>query len=124
MQTLNRLTLNGSDFHNKYSFNERKGLATRLQTNYPDRIPIIVMPGNKTAPSISRHKFLAPADIALYRFVYEVRKHITVNPEESIFIFCNGVTPPLSSNLDAVYQRYKDADGFLYIYYTRENTFG
>jgi GABA(A) receptor-associated protein len=46
------------------------------------------------------------------------------SPEKAIFIFVNNVLPPSSSLLSQVYQEHMDEDGFLYVVYSSENTFG
>ncbi len=46
------------------------------------------------------------------------------SPEKAIFIFVNNVLPPSSSLLSQVYQEHMDEDGFLYVLYSSENTFG
>jgi hypothetical protein len=51
-------------------------------------------------------------------------QRIKLSPEKAIFIFVNNVLPPSSSLLSHVYAEHKDADGFLYIVYSSENTFG
>ena len=47
-----------------------------------------------------------------------------LSPEEAIFIFSG--SSMLSSNtlISAIYEKHKDADGFLYVKYSGENTFG
>jgi GABA(A) receptor-associated protein len=47
-----------------------------------------------------------------------------LSPEEAIFIFSG--SSMLSSNalISAIYEKSKDNDGFLYIKYSGENTFG
>ena len=49
---------------------------------------------------------------------------LIVSPEKAIFIFVNNVIPPSSSLLSQVYQEHADEDGFLYVTYSSENTFG
>ena len=91
------------------------------------------------------NRFLVPADITVGKFVYEIRKHMKLSPEKAIFLFVNNVLPPTGKNIPPfaantnphdtpplstaelmshIYNKYKDADGFLYITYSGENTFG
>ena len=55
---------------------------------------------------------------------YVIRKRIKLSPEKAIFIFVNNVLPPTAALMSAVYEEHKDEDGFLYISYSGENTFG
>ena len=43
---------------------------------------------------------------------------------ERLFIFINETMPPISENMSLVYNKHEDEDGFLYITYSGENTFG
>jgi len=58
------------------------------------------------------------------QFVYVVRKRIKLSPEKAIFIFVNNTLPPTAALISAIYEEHKDEDGFLYVTYSGENTFG
>jgi GABA(A) receptor-associated protein len=58
------------------------------------------------------------------QFVYVIRKRIKLSPEKAIFIFVNNVLPPTAALMSSIYDEHKDDDGFLYIAYSGENTFG
>ncbi|KAJ3405473.1 ubiquitin-like protein atg8 [Chytriomyces hyalinus] len=104
---------------------KRKGEAERIRQKYPDRIPCIVEKAEKSdIATIDKKKYLVPCDLTVGQFVYVIRKRIKLSPEKAIFIFVNNVLPPSSSLLSQVYQEHKDEDGFLYIVYSSENTFG
>jgi GABA(A) receptor-associated protein len=45
-------------------------------------------------------------------------------PEKAIFVFVDNHIPMQSSLMSAIYDQSKDKDGFLYIKYAGENTFG
>jgi len=47
-----------------------------------------------------------------------------LSPEKAIFLFVNNVLPPTAELMSRIYKDYKDEDGFLYITYSGENTFG
>jgi GABA(A) receptor-associated protein len=75
-------------------------------------------------PSIDKKKYLVPSDLTVGQFVYVIRKRIKLAPEKAIFIFVNDVLPPTNSLMSAIYDQHKDKDGFLYVTYSGENTFG
>ena len=56
--------------------------------------------------------------------MYIIRKRIKLKPEESIYIFTDDKLIPSSMILSTVYEKNKNEDGFLYMVYTAENTFG
>ena len=69
-------------------------------------------------------KFLVPADLTIGQFMYVIRKRIKINSEKSLFMFVNGKIPPTARLMSIVYDENKNEDGFLYITYSGENTFG
>ncbi|CAO3656905.1 unnamed protein product [Mucor hiemalis] len=114
-----------SKFKDEHNFEKRKAEADRIRQKYPDRIPVICEKVDKSdIPTIDKKKYLVPADLTVGQFVYVIRKRIKLSPEKAIFIFVNEILPPVASVLSTIYDEYKDEDGFLYITYSGENTFG
>ncbi|XP_020243337.1 autophagy-related protein 8C-like [Asparagus officinalis] len=58
------------------------------------------------------------------QFVYVVRKRIKLSAEKAIFIFVKNTLPPTAAMMSSIYEENKDEDGFLYMTYSGENTFG
>ena len=56
--------------------------------------------------------------------IYIVRKRIKIAPEKALFIFVNGTMPATHASVDEIYEKHQDEDGFLYLTYCTENTFG
>ena len=75
-------------------------------------------------PDIDKHKFLVPNDLTVGQFLYVIRKRIQLNKEQALFIYINNILPTTSDSISYVYNTYVDPDGFLYIQYSGENTFG
>ena len=104
---------------------KRKSEAQRIRAKYPDRIPVICEKDDRSdIPDIDKKKYLVPADLTVGQFVYVIRKRIKLSPEKAIFIFINNILPPTASLMSTIYEEQKDSDGFLYITYSGENTFG
>lgn len=112
------------DLRKKFSVETRKRIADRLLEQHPDRIPVIVLRGTSRDPEIDRKKFLVPSDLPVYRFINELRHHINIKPHQALFIFFGGRTLAHSNTMSDMYSRHKDPDGFLYVTYSIENTFG
>jgi GABA(A) receptor-associated protein len=83
-----------------------------------------VIKPNKNTPELDKHKYLVPGDIHVGEFVNIIRKRIKVDSQKAIFLLVNNILPPTASLISSVYNEHKDEDGFLYIVYTLENTFG
>ena len=114
-----------SSFKNEHPFEKRSAEARRIRSKYPDRIPVICERAERSdIPDIDKKKYLVPADLTVGQFVYVIRKRIKMSSEKAIFIFINSVLPPTAALMSSIYEEQKDEDGFLYITYSGENTFG
>jgi GABA(A) receptor-associated protein len=112
-------------FKNEHPLEQRKAEAERIRQKYPNRIPVICEKVEKSdIPTIDKKKYLVPADLTVGQFIYVIRKRIKLSPEKAIFVFVNNVLPPTATLMSQIYDEYKDEDGFLYISYSGENTFG
>ncbi|GAB2231582.1 hypothetical protein Droror1_Dr00010591 [Drosera rotundifolia] len=108
-----------------FSFEMRKAESARIKEKFPERIPIIVERAERTdIPDIDKKKYLVPADLTVGQFVYVVRKRVKLSADKAIFIFVKNTLPPTGALLSAIYEEHKDEDGFLYMTYSGENTFG
>ncbi|CDP05733.1 unnamed protein product [Coffea canephora] len=114
-----------SSFKLEHPLERRQAEAARIREKYPDRIPVIVEKAEKSdIPDIDKKKYLVPADLTVGQFVYVVRKRIKLSAEKAIFIFVKNILPPTAAMMSAIYEENKDEDGFLYMTYSGENTFG
>eukprot|EP01012_Entosiphon_sulcatum_P003677 TRINITY_DN11258_c0_g1_i1.p1 TRINITY_DN11258_c0_g1~~TRINITY_DN11258_c0_g1_i1.p1 ORF type:complete len:120 (+),score=23.90 TRINITY_DN11258_c0_g1_i1:25-384(+) len=114
-----------SKFQEENSFEKRKDEADRIRQKYPDRIPVICEKAQGSdIPEIDKNKYLVPADLNVGQFVYVIRKRIRLSPEKAVFLFVNNALPPTAALMAHLYESQKDADGFLYMRYSGENTFG
>lgn len=75
-------------------------------------------------PDIDKKKYLVPSDLTVGQFQYVIRKRIKLAPEKALFIFVSNSIPPTASLMSTVYEEQKDDDGFLYVQYSGESTFG
>ena len=114
------------NYKNKYSFTERFNEACKITQKYPFRIPIICERYQKSIhlPNIKKTKYLVHQDLTIGHFLYIIRQNIAILPETAIYISINNIIPPTSISMITLYENYKDDDGFLYVNYSTENTFG
>ena len=114
------------NYKNKFSHIERFNEALKITQKYPFKIPIICekYPNLSNIPDIKKHKYLVPMELTIGNFLYIIRKNINITPEKALFIYINNIIPPTSTNMITLYDNYKDEEGFLYINYSSENTFG
>ncbi|XP_054787541.1 autophagy-related protein 8C-like isoform X2 [Prosopis cineraria] len=99
--------------------------SARIREKYPDRIPVIVERADRSdIADVDKKKYLVPGDLSVGQFVYVIRKRIKLSAEKAIFVFINNILPPTAALMSAIYEEHKDEDGFLYMTYSGENTFG
>merc|ERR1712166_1069788 len=115
-----------SSFKEQHAFDKRVEEADKIRKKHADRIPVICERADGSdIPEIDRKKYLVPQELTVGQFVYVVRKRLRLPPEKAIFIFGDGHLPSTGAALmSQMYKDYKDQDGFLYITYSGENTFG
>ena len=115
-----------SAFKKKYDFNSRKEESAKILKKYTDKCPIIVENSKKsTLEKLDKCKFLVPNDLTIAQFMVVLRKRIKISNEESFFLFINdNILVSSSQTVSNVYSSYKNEDGFLYLTYCNENTFG
>jgi GABA(A) receptor-associated protein len=115
-------------FKNQYTLEERINESNRVLLKYPDRIPIIcqrsLRAGKSDLPYIDKIKYLVPKDLTLGQFMYVIRKRLKLESTYALFLFIDGKIPPTTAMLGGIYSTNKDKDGFMYVDYSRENTFG
>lgn len=115
-------------FIEKYTFSERHHECNNIMTKYSDRIPIICEKNynDNGLPDIDKHKYLVPSSITVGEFICVIRKRIQLQPGDSLFLFVGQFSSIIPSNvcINSIYDQHKNMDGFLYITYSRENTFG
>lgn len=112
-------------FKTEHALDKRKEESRRIRAKYPDRLPIIVEKSRRSKiQDIDKKKYLVPTELTVGQFVYVIRKRIKLRPEQALFLFINGNIPPNAEIMSAVFDRCRDEDGFLYISYSGENTFG
>mgnify|MGYP001116347140 CR=1 FL=1 len=112
-------------FKSTNNFESRCTESNKIIKKYPCRIPIIVEKQSKCQLNdIDKQKFLVPKDLNMNQFIYIIRKRIKLDKSESLFMMVDNQLCPGNTPISSVYEDYKDSDGFLYITYSSENTFG
>ena len=112
-------------FRDSHTEEERKKESSKIIKRYPSRVPIIVeKKAGCSLRDIEKNKYLAPGDMSMSQFIFTVRRRIKLEPSEAIFLTVNGSLMSGGSLISDVYESKKDKDGFLYMIYSSENTFG
>ena len=105
---------------------ERVKKSQFILEKYPDRVPLIVQPSksDRDAYPIDKSKYITPRELTLLQLQQIIRKRIHFPAEKALFMFINNKIYPITSMIGTIYDANKDADGFLYVSYCQESTFG
>jgi len=106
----------------------RKEQSQKIKLKFPDRVPVILErfagTTNLNCPAIDKNKYLVPRDSTVGNFMYVVRQRLKLHEKQALFLFFDRMLAPTSDLMGLAYEQHKDEDGFLYVSYTTENTFG
>ena len=109
----------------EYDEKSRTLESRKILSKYPTRVPIIVEKHESCQfKNMNKKKYLSPKDLTMNSFIYEIRKRVELEPSQSLFVTVNNRLVSNTQTLGEIYENEADKDGFLYIIYTSENTFG
>ncbi|KAJ0980533.1 hypothetical protein J5N97_008788 [Dioscorea zingiberensis] len=116
-------------FKEEFSFEERLAESRDIVAKYPDRVPVCVAViaerfSRCDLPQMEKKKYLVPRDMSVGQFIHILSGRLHLAPGKALFVFVKNSLPQTASLMDAVYESYKDEDGFLYMCYSSEKTFG
>lgn len=116
-----------NEFVENNSFEKRLKESCVIKERYSNKLPVVVI----FSPRINKHmihshvKYLLSKDIKTPYITLLLRKNIKLDSHKSIFLLSeNGTLLPNNSEIGEFYDKYKNEDGYLYIYVHLENTFG
>jgi GABA(A) receptor-associated protein len=118
---------NLSMFKQDFVFKKRFKESTRLLEKYPERIPVIIerSENSKHLTIIDKNKYLVPKDLTMSQLLWVIRKRMRIRKEQTVFLLSeSGIAFNGTDHISSVYENNKDLDGFLYLRYANENTFG
>ncbi|CAI0470057.1 unnamed protein product [Linum tenue] len=114
-----------SSFKAEFTLEQRLSESRDMTAKYPDRIPVIAERYCKTdLPQMEKKKYLVPRDMSVGQFIHILSSRLRLAPGKALFVFVNNTLPQTSTTMDSVYESFKDDDGFLYMCYSSEKTFG
>jgi len=99
--------------------------SKKILLKYPSKIPVIVEKREGCEfREIKKKKYLVPRDMLMNQFFFVIRKKIDLSPGHGLFVMVNNKLSSSGDTLGEIYEKEKMDDGFLYMIYTSENTFG
>jgi hypothetical protein len=103
---------------------KRMEQTAQAKSKYYPRLPLIIDRYSPHDPRISQHKYLIGPEIQFSEFMILLRKRIQLKPCQALFLFNKNTMVSMNDTIGNYYHLFSDKDGFLYIIYSIENTFG
>ena len=113
-------------YQNMKKIEERTAESSRMMEKYTDRKCVIIEPteGN-TLNVLKKRKYVVSDDMTLGNLMYFIRKGLELPKSHALIFFVDGKHLECVSELMVtLYKKYANEDGFLYIQYCGESTFG
>ncbi|KAJ7955314.1 Autophagy-related protein [Quillaja saponaria] len=112
-------------YKDEFSFDERLKESKNIIVKYPDRVPVIIERYSRTElPEMEKKKYLVPRDMSVGQFIHILSSRLHLDSGKALFVFVKNTLPQTASLMNSIYESYKDDDGFLYMCYSSEKTFG
>jgi len=117
-------------FQSQYTLEERQKEFAKIMSKYPDRIPVICERGktDKETPTLQKVKYLFAKDLTFASLIMAIRKQMgaALAADKALFFMLdNNIIPATNALLADLYEQHKSKDdGYLYITYSAESTFG
>ena len=119
-----------SQFQKEFKFEDRHDMSKKLMEKFEGRIPCIVEKsrnwGSRNLEVVDKRKFLVPHDITMAHMSLVIRRRAKISSDSALIFYVGekSIIPKMTDTFDIIYNKNKSQDGFLYITYSLEKTFG
>jgi len=129
-------------YRNAHSFEKRRDITNKIMSKFIDRIPVLVFSLDGANTDKPASKFVVRRSDIFFNFIRMAKDYLKdiIQPDEysSTFVFVekeysnpytkicsyNHMMPNTSETMGNIYNTYVNPDGFLYLYFGKENVYG
>lgn len=114
-------------YKQRRTYSQRQNDAAEIRETHPEQIPLIIEKycREKNLPQMDQIKFLVAKNLTMCELQGVIRRRLHLQSTRSLYLIVNNRSVVSNSTLLCeVYERDKDDDGFLYMTYASQETFG
>ncbi len=114
-------------------FEQRRSASAKMLNKYPDKIPSIICLHTADTNDICKKKHLISRELTVRLLLKSIKERTKTDENIAIYLIAETTTGArekkqtllsASQTIGEVYESCRSADGCLYIYYNKEQTFG
>lgn len=100
------------------SFEDRKKSTTEILKKYPDKVPVLVSRKyGKNIKQIEKQRFMVTRYLGILNLKHILAKELKLENETLLHLESKNCILNDNINIEELYVKHKDTDGFLRIYY-------